>query len=276
MIKAVIFDWAGTTIDFGCLAPAGAFIAAFAEFKVTVSVAEARFPMGLHKKDHIRAMLQLPEVAERWLQAHGREWKEADVEAMYQMVTPMQLKAAKEHSDLIPGTLECVAELRQRGLKIGASTGYFQAAADAVREAGHRQGYTPDFCIHADEVPGGRPAPWMLFRAMEALNVYPPSSVVKVGDTLVDVQDGHNAGCWSVAVLDSGNEIGMSHAEWSALSADAQRERRIVAAERLRQAHPHAMIPTLRGLPQLIDLFNGMLAERRSPASVKGEMLDLE
>ena len=55
-IKLVILDWAGTVLDFGCRAPAGAFVAAFAEVGVTVSVAEARRPMGLHKKDHIREM----------------------------------------------------------------------------------------------------------------------------------------------------------------------------------------------------------------------------
>jgi phosphonoacetaldehyde hydrolase len=276
VIKGIIFDWAGTTVDFGCQAPAGAFVAAFAELGLTVSLEEARRPMGLHKKDHIRAMLQTREIADRWQAHQGRPWTEADVTRLYEIVTPMQLAAVGQHSQLIPETLACMAELRARGLKIGASTGYFQVAADRMYAEAARQGFTPDFSICADEVPAGRPAPWMLFRAMEALNLFPPSSVIKVGDTLVDVQDGHNAGVWSVAVLDSSNEMGLSLQDWQALTADEQRSRRIASAERLRPAHPHAMIPTLASLPQLVDVINGMLATRQSPTSVKAEMLDLE
>ena len=70
-IKLVVFDWAGTTIDFGSCAPAGAFVRAFAAKGVTVTPAEARGPMGLHKKDHLRAMLQTPAVAAKSLGGIG-------------------------------------------------------------------------------------------------------------------------------------------------------------------------------------------------------------
>ncbi len=63
-IRLVIFDWAGTTIDHGSLAPLAPFLRAFAEKGVEISPDEARGPMGLHKKDHIRALLQLPAVAQ--------------------------------------------------------------------------------------------------------------------------------------------------------------------------------------------------------------------
>ena len=71
-IQLVVFDWAGTTIDFGCMAPAGAFVAAFAANGVDVTLAEARGPMGLHKKDHIRAMLCTASVGAKWRAAVGR------------------------------------------------------------------------------------------------------------------------------------------------------------------------------------------------------------
>jgi phosphonoacetaldehyde hydrolase len=45
--KAVVFDWAGTVVDFGSFAPMGVFVEAFAEFGVEVSVAQARAPMGM-------------------------------------------------------------------------------------------------------------------------------------------------------------------------------------------------------------------------------------
>ncbi len=127
-VKLVVFDWAGTTVDFGCLAPVGAFVAAFAERGVDVPVSEARGPMGLHKKDHIRAMLAGP-TGHRWRTAVGRDWAEADVEDLYRVVTPMQVTAARGRSGLCPGVLECVTDLRARGVKIAATTGYFREAA---------------------------------------------------------------------------------------------------------------------------------------------------
>ena len=192
-IRLVVFDWAGTTIDFGSCAPAGAFVATFAARGVEVTLAEARGPMGLHKKDHLRAMLRTEAVGAKWREAVGRDWTETDVEELYRDVTPRQVEAAEQHSELISGVPVLVSLLRAAGLKIAATTGYFRAAADVVLAATKCQGYEPDFAICADDVPAGRPAPWMIFRCMEALGVYPPAAVLKVGDTVVDIEDGRNA-----------------------------------------------------------------------------------
>lgn len=262
-IKLVVLDWAGTVLDFGCCAPSGAFVAAFAEAGVTVSLPEARGPMGLHKKDHLRAMLQVPEIGDRWQAATGKAWTEADLDALYCRVTPMQVAAAAKHSKLIPGVLECVAELRDRGIKIAGSTGYFREAAEVCYTAAERQGYKPDFAICADEVPAGRPAPWMIFRCMEALGVYPPTAVLKVGDTLVDIVDGQNAGVWSVGVVDSSNEVGLSEAEWDALPDGEKESRRAAVHDRYADAGADAGINTLAELPDLIDELNAILRERQ-------------
>ena len=264
-IRLVVFDWAGTTIDFGCMAPVGAFVAAFAARGVPVSNAEAREPMGLHKKDHIREMLRDSNVAARWKLATGGDWTETDVETLYRDVTPRQVAAAKLYSTLIPGVTNCVARLRELGIKIAATTGYFREAAEVVLEAASRQGFTPDFAICADDVPAGRPAPWMIFRAMEALNVYPPGAVVKVGDTIVDMEDGRNAGCWRVGVLDSSSEMGLSADEFSALSETERDSRREAISRRFGEAGAHATIDTLAELPPLIDEFNSWLARRARP-----------
>lgn len=260
-IRLVVFDWAGTTVDFGSLAPAGAFVEAFREAGVSVSVAEARGPMGLHKKDHIREMLRTEAIGERWRSATGAAWTEADVDRLYQAVTPKQVAAARAHSKLIPGVNECVKELRDRGVKIATSTGYFREAAEAVYAAAAEQGLAPDFRICVDEVPQGRPAPWMIFRAMEALGVYPPTSVVKVGDTLVDIADGLNAGVWSIGVIDSSNEMGLSEADFAALTNEERDRRRAEIRERFFAAGAHAAVDTLADLPELIDELNERLAD---------------
>ena len=259
-IKLVVFDWAGTTIDFGCLAPAGAFVAAFAARGVMVSVAEARGPMGRAKKDHVRDLLRNPAVAARWKLATGGDWSEPDVEALYRDVTPRQIEAARSYSTLIPGVTDCVARLRSRGIKVAATTGYFREAAAVVVEAAARQGYVPDFAVCADDVPAGRPAPWMIFRCMEALDVYPPRAVVKVGDTVADIEDGRNAGCWSVGVIDSGNEVGLSADEFAALSEVERDARREAVARRFADAGAHAALGTVAELPALIDELNARLA----------------
>jgi len=264
-IKLVVFDWAGTTIDYGCMAPAGAFVAAFAARGVAVTLAEARAPMGLHKKDHIRAMLRHPDVAARWKQATGGDWTETDVEVLYRDVTPRQVEAAKLYSTLVAGVTDCVARLRSRGVKIAATTGYFHAAAAVVAEAAACQGYVPDFNICADDVPAGRPAPWMIFRCMEALNVYPPSAVVKVGDTVIDIEDGRNAGCWSVGVIDSSNEMGLTADEFAALSEQERDTRREAVAARYTAAGAHATLNALAELPAFLDELNTRLTRGDRP-----------
>lgn len=253
MIRLVIFDWAGTTVDFGSCAPAGAFVEAFAKMNVPVTMAEARAPMGLHKKEHLRAMLGLPALGKRWRELRGNPWCEADIDELYRLVTPLQIEAAARHADLTPGLLETVAELRKRSVKIGATTGYFHEAAKACADAAAKQGYVPDFSICSDDVPAGRPAPWMIFRVMEALNVYPPSAVVKVGDTVVDIEDGLNAGVWSIGVVDSSNVMGLSAAEFTALSDTEREERRERVREVYHRAGASGIVNSIAGVPEFIE-----------------------
>src|SRR5260370_6707238 len=140
-IRLVVFDWAGTTIDHGCFAPVSAFVQAFALHDVEVTAAEARGPMGLHKRDHLRAMLHSAEVARRWQRAHGRDWTEQDIDALYHDFIPLQLKVIGQHGRLVPGLLECVSQLQNRGIRIGATTGYFREAAERVYQAARSQGF---------------------------------------------------------------------------------------------------------------------------------------
>jgi phosphonoacetaldehyde hydrolase len=259
-VRLVVFDWAGTTIDYGCQAPTGAFVAAFAERGVAVTTAEARGPMGLHKKDHIRAMLESPAVARKWQAAAGRNWTEADVESLYKLVTPLQVEAATRFGTLIPGTRKCVADLRRRGVKIAATTGYFREAAEACYTAARKQGYEPDFAICADEVPAGRPAPWMIYRAMEKLGVYPPAAVVKVGDTIADIEEGRNAGVWSVGVTDTGNEMGLTPAELARHGHRERSKRRTEIKARLLDAGAHAVVYSVADVPELVQRINHKLS----------------
>src|SRR5947209_327508 len=125
-IRLVVLDWAGTTVDHGSCAPVAPFVAAFARSGVEVSPAEARGPMGLHKRDHVRALFRLPAVAARWYTAHGRDWTEADVERVYEAFIPIQMEVLPAYAEPITGVPAAVEELRRRGVKVGGTTGYFR------------------------------------------------------------------------------------------------------------------------------------------------------
>ena len=82
-LKAVILDWAGTTMDYGCYAPAVVFVEVYKRKGVPISMEEARVPMGAHKKVHIRKISQLDSVSKRWEEIHGRKPNEDDVDEMF-------------------------------------------------------------------------------------------------------------------------------------------------------------------------------------------------
>lgn len=264
-VQLTVFDWAGTTIDFGCLAPAGAFQALFARHGLNASVEEARGPMGMHKRDHIRTMLGMPSLARQWAEKHGHPHTEADVEALFQEFIPMQLEVLPQYAKLIPGVAGAVNALRAQGIKIGGTTGYNAEMMGICAEAAAREGYSPDFSVAGSQVPAGRPAPWMAIRVAMELGVYPFESVVKVGDTVTDIQEGLNGCMWTVGITVTGNEVGLSEAEWAALSPTEQAKRNAVARTKLFEAGAHYVIDAVAELPPVVAEINARLARGERP-----------
>jgi phosphonoacetaldehyde hydrolase len=265
-IRLVVFDLAGTTVDHGSRAPAGAFVELFARHGLAASEAQARGPMGMHKRDHIRSMLDDEELLSRqWRSVKGHDWNEADVEALFQEFIPLQLACLPHYTDVIPGVVETVQALRCQGIAIAATTGYNRQMADLVLAAAAAQGFVPDCSRCASEVPAGRPAPWMVFDCMEQTGIYPPSVVVKVGDTISDVEEGLNAGVWSIGIARTGNMIGLSEADWLVLP-ETEQVRRLAAARReLTAAGAHAVIDSVADLPPVLAELEAWLAWGERP-----------
>ena len=254
-VQAVILDWAGTTQDHGVFAPATVFVDLFRARGIEISMAQARRPMGLYKLDHIRAITRDPDAATEWRRVHGVDCTEDDVLAMFEEFKPMQEAAVARHAGLIRGTVEVVAEMRRRGCLIGSTTGYTRSAAEIAAREASRQGYEPDAMVCADEVPAGRPEPWMVLRNMELLRVFPPAAVVKIGDTLFDVDEGINAGTWTVGLSRTGNYVGLSEADLASLDPHEQRRRVVEAEEMLRRRGAHYVVETIADvLPCLDDI----------------------
>ena len=77
--------------------------------------------------------------------------------------------------------------------------------------------------VTPDLVGEGRPFPWMAYYAARQLGVFPMRTFVKVGDTKIDVAEGHNAGMWTVSIVRTGNEVGLSREQLESLPAAAAR-----------------------------------------------------
>jgi phosphonoacetaldehyde hydrolase len=259
-LRAVIVDWAGTIVDFGCRAPVEAFRKSFADEGVEITVAEAREPMGLAKRDHICAIVGMPRVAAAWQAVHGRAAGIADVDRIYRRFLPLQLAVLGEHGRVIDGAVEALAAFRARGLKIGSTTGYVQELMDVLVPHAERQGLRVDAMLCASDVPAGRPAPFMCFANAMRLGVYPMAATVKIGDTVADVEEGLNAGMWTIAVSRTGNEVGLSEAEQRALPPGELAARTAAAAQRLSQAGAHYVVESIADCPAVVDEIAGRLA----------------
>ena len=253
-IEAVIFDWAGTTVDFGSLSPVGAFMEAFRRAGVEVNEEETRKPMGMLKIDHIRTMLAMDRIRAAWIEKHGAAPTDDDAQRIYDDFEPALMSVLDERSKLKPHVLECVAALRERGLSVGSTTGYTSSMMDGVRPAAARQGYAPDTCVTADDTGGfGRPWPFMIFENMRLLKVSAVSAVVKVGDTVSDIREATAAGVVAVGVTDGSSVAGCSEAEWNAKSEDEKNVVREKAKKVFLDAGADYVIRDLSELPALVD-----------------------
>jgi phosphonoacetaldehyde hydrolase len=264
-LQAVIFDWAGTTVDYGSCAPAAVFVKLFQNHGVFITMDEARGPMGMHKRDHIQAIAALPRVQQLWRQEHGAEIDDAAIEGMFEEFVPLLAKVIADSAQLIPHLLPLVDWLRQRGVKIGSTTGYNRLLMAIVQPLAAQQGFTVDSLVCACEVAQARPAPWMALRCAEQLGVYPLESIVKVGDTLSDVHEGLNAGMWSVGVVQSGNEVGLTQLQIQQLPPAELQQRCNQAAQKLAAAGAHYVVQTLQELPGVITAIEARLQRGERP-----------
>jgi phosphonoacetaldehyde hydrolase len=264
-LQAVILDWAGTTVDYGSFSPIRAMQQVFRHRGFAVSDDEVRRDMGLLKKDHIRSLLGLARVAEAWRQLFGREVAESDVEQLYREFQPVQLARLEQDSDVIPGVAEALERMRRRGLKIGSTTGYTRPMLEILLKKAATQGYEPDCSLVPDDVGGGRPLPWMCYEIAVQLKVFPLESFVKVGDTVADTEEGLNAGMWTVGVVRTGNMVGLTQAQFAALSP-AEREARLESGrERLIKAGTHYVIDSVSDFDPVFDEIDARLQRGERP-----------
>ena len=264
-LKAAVFDWAGTVIDHGSLAPMGVFVKTFASFGVEISIAEARGPMGMAKRDHIKTLMAQPRVAEAWRAAQGALPDEVAIDKVYAVFVPMNEEAVADYCTMIEGAVPAVERLRARGLKIGSTTGYTRSIMARVLPWAAAQGYSPDNLVCAGDLAEGRPSALMMYRTFLDLGVWPAWSVVKVDDTGVGIAEGLNAGCWTVAVAVSGNAFGLNASDTAKLLPGQFAAMKAVAYADLRRTGAHYVIDSVADLDAVMDEIEGRLARGHRP-----------
>ncbi|WP_020192120.1 phosphonoacetaldehyde hydrolase [Pseudomonas putida] len=264
-LQAAILDWAGTVVDFGSFAPTQIFVEAFAEFDVQVSIEEARGPMGMGKWDHIRTLCDVPEIAERYRKVFGRTPTDDDVTAIYNRFMPLQIEKIAVHSALIPGALDTLTGLCQDGLKIGSCSGYPKVVMDKVVELAAQNGYVADHVVATDETPNGRPWPAQALANVIALGIDDVAACVKVDDTVPGILEGRRAGMWTVALVCSGNALGLTWEGFRALSAEKLESERQRIHALFAGSRPHYLIDTINDLPEVIADINRRLAKGEMP-----------
>jgi phosphonoacetaldehyde hydrolase len=252
-LRAVIFDWAGTIVDFGSLAPVIAMRRAFANAGVDIAEADVRQGMGLPKFDHVKSCFALPHVAQAWSREHNRAPAESDARDIFDALEPLMIEAGAARATLIPGALETVRVLRAANVAIGSTTGYTRTMMAPIAEAAADQGYALDVIVCAGETKTGRPSPLMAWKAMVELGVYPASTVVKVDDAPVGIAEGKAAGCFTIGVAATGNEMGLDEGALAALSS-AERSARLECAQAaLTAAGADLVIASVADLPAALE-----------------------
>jgi len=245
------------------------------KYGIDISQAEARKPMGMFKKDHIRAILEIPEVQQRWQKKFGKKSTEEDVVKLFDDFFPMQTSCLSKYADLIPGAKETADSIRKNfGVKIGSTTGFSKKHNDILFEYAKKQGYHPDVWITASEVERARPYWYMVHENMEKAGITDPEEVLKVGDTKMDMQEAKalailNKGVpWTCGLATTGNYVAKQWAEIVATPGDKLLEETRKAANVLWDGGADYVVNTINDVPRIIEICNERLARGEKPRTI--------
>jgi len=193
-IALVVFDMAGTTIEDSGQVPE-AFTTVLHQHGIEISDDALRAVRGASKRDAIRHFVAQHHVAD----------VEAQTDKIYNDFRDYLARLFNAGGvKPMPGAAETFAWLRARGIKIALNTGFDRPTTDLIIEAVGWGNGVADAIVCGDDVKLGRPAPYLIFRSMEATGVTSVHEVMCVGDTVLDLQAGRNAGARYVVGVLSG------------------------------------------------------------------------
>ena len=265
-IEAVIFDWAGTVVDFGSVAPTTIFVEAFkTAYDFDISLNEARIPMGMGKWDHIKTLGQLPCVDSRWQQQFGQSMTDDIVDNIYQTFMPLQKAKVINHAKPIDGALNTIDWLRSQHIKIGSCSGYPREVMEILAPVAAKHGYEPDCWVASDDTIGSRPGPWMALENVQKLAINDVANCIKFDDSAPGITEGLRAGMWTVGIALTGNAVGLTEEEWNNLSNEAQCQLKQNAYSELYGAGAHIVVDSLADAIPAIQEFMARRIRRLRP-----------
>ncbi len=192
VLDLVVFDLAGTTIRASDQVPV-AFSEAFANVSIALSEEEVQAIRGRSKREAIAELLN------QHLDTCAEQPEPKKVYSDFQKILLQRYES--QGIERIDGAEATFEWLRQRNIKIALTTGFDRNLADhLIRAVGWQE--TFDAVVCNNDVLSGRPAPDLIFRAMEWTDCENFDRVAAVGDTVSDLQAAENAGVrWSIGVL---------------------------------------------------------------------------
>ncbi|MGN1317525.1 MAG: phosphonoacetaldehyde hydrolase [Lachnospirales bacterium] len=253
-IEAVIFDWAGTLVDYGCMAAIETYREIFDKYHIKLSTEEIRRGMGQDKVDHIRDILESERIAKLWFERTGMEPNEGDVSELNRCFQKTIIEKFPYHSEPKEHVKNTIMNLREQGIKIGSTTSYTKEMMDVLVPIAKEKKLEVDVVINSEDIRGqGRPNPFMIFKNMEKLGINSVKSVVKIGDTVNDIKEGVNAGVYSIGVTDGSSEMGLSYEEFEAVSEEEKEQKRRIVTERFKKAGAYYVIHNMKSLLYVIN-----------------------
>jgi phosphonatase-like hydrolase len=196
-IQLVVFDLAGTTIDDNGAVVLNCLVETLRVHDLAGTPAELNALMGMNKRE-VFGML----AARRY--PVGSTEAEALAEAALATFVARMTAAYERHLAPLPGAEEVFVFLRARGMKVAIDTGFDATVGGLIMQRLDWPGRLIDLAVFSSDVLRGRPAPYMIFRAMELLDIQDVHQVMKIGDTPSDLEEGMNAGCGEVIGVLSG------------------------------------------------------------------------
>lgn len=194
-VELVIFDLAGTTVEDNGEVP-DAFTAALAAHGISVSPTELRSVRGASKRQAILRFIPPGPQQASCAESVYVSFRE-------HLAQRYQLDGVRP----VVGADSTFISLRERGVHVAANTGFDRETTAMLLEALGWGGAFFDGVVCGDDVAQGRPAPYLIFRAMESVGACDVHRVANVGDTALDLLAGHNAGVrWNVGVLSGAHE----------------------------------------------------------------------
>ena len=259
MIKACIFDLGGTIVDKYSLSPLLSLQKAYSLKKLYVPNKLIIKDMGKHKFEHIRELCNENLINTQFRIHNDRDISTIDMESIFNDFNDIQIQYMNMNLNIIPETSSIIHYLRQNDIKVGITTGFNNVQMNIAVDKLRYNHIIIDSAVSSEF--SSRPLPHMIRKNMNNLQIEDPKQVIKIDDTCVGIQEGINAGCYTVGVarwsvnmdmfsLDTLTKEAFTEACFN--HTDIINHKLIESRRRLKEAGADFVIDTLDELPSII------------------------